>query len=197
MRILQNRDLTSRQFQAEETHKRIYDTAFGLMTKKGFDRITIKDISKKAGVSIGTFYHYYKSKDEILHEVYKKADDYFKDSIANIQAESTPEIIIEYFRYYARFSKQNTVGFTTHLYNIENKFFLKKGRLMQTVLADILRKGQEAGEILTAKTPDELVDYLFLIARGIVFDWGLRDGQYDIEEKMTEIMTLQVQLLKA
>jgi TetR/AcrR family transcriptional regulator, fatty acid metabolism regulator protein len=193
---LQNRDVTSRQFQAEETHRKIYNTAFGLMTKKGFDKITIKDISKKAGVSIGTFYHYYKSKDDILHEVYLKADEYFRDMMSEMKAERAPERIVEYFRYYARYSDQNTVGFTTHLYSIENKYFLKKGRLMQTVLADIIRQGQEAGEIIQTKTPDELVDYLFLIARGIVFDWGLRDGQYDIEQKTIEIFRMQVELLR-
>ncbi|MBE0601284.1 MAG: TetR/AcrR family transcriptional regulator [Firmicutes bacterium] len=192
---MQNQDITSRQFQAEETHKKIYNTAFSLMTKKGFDKITIKDISKKAGVSIGTFYHYYKSKDDILHEVYKKGDDYFRDIKSGLQSGSATERIVEYFQYYAKFSERNTVGFTTHLYNIENKFFLKKGRLMQTMLADIIRKGQENGEIIKSKTPDELVDFLFLIARGIIFDWGLRDGQYDIVEKTTEIFTMQVELL--
>ena len=193
---MQTRDLTSRQFQAEETHKRIYNTAFGLMTKKGFNKITIKDIAKKAGVSIGTFYHYYKSKDDILYEIYYKADEYFRQMMAGMEAETAPERIIEYFRYYARYSERNTVGFTTHLYNIENKYFLKKGRLMQTVLADIIRQGQEKNELIQTKTPDELVDFLFLIARGIIFDWGLRDGQYDVEEKTIEIMTMQVSLLQ-
>ncbi len=193
---MQNRNMTSRRFQTEETHRKIYNTAFDLMTRKGFDKITIKDISKKAGVSIGTFYHYYKSKNDILREVYQKADDYFRDVMADMRPGSAAEQIVEYFRCYAKFSEQNTVGFTTHLYNIENKFFLKKGRLMQTALADIVRQGQENGEIAKTKTPDELVDFLFLIARGIVFDWGLRDGQYDLVQKTAEIFTMQVELLR-
>lgn len=189
-------NISSRRFQAEETHQKIFNTAFSLMTEAGFDRITIKDISKKAGVSIGTFYHYYKSKDDILQEVYDKADDYFKDRLAGIRQGNAAERIVEYFRCYAEFSKQNTVGFTTCMYRIENKSLLKKGRMMQTVLADIIRQGQETGEIITTKTPDELVNYLFLIARGVVFDWGLRGGQYDIVQKMTEIFTMQVELLQ-
>ena len=86
---MQNRNMTSRRFQAEETHRKIYNTAFDLMTRKGFDKITIKDISKKAGVSIGTFYHYYKSKNDILREVYQKADDYFRDVMADMRPGST------------------------------------------------------------------------------------------------------------
>lgn len=76
---------------------------------------------------------------------------------------------MEHFRQYARYSEQNTVGFTTHLYDIENKYFLKKERLMQIILAGIIRQGQAGNEITRHKTADGLVDFLFLIARGIVF----------------------------
>ena len=67
---------------------------------------------------------------------------------------------------------------------------------MQTILADIIRQGQDRHEITAHKTADELVDFLFLIARGIVFDWGLRDGRYSLEKKTVEIITMQIELLR-
>lgn len=188
--------LTSRQIQAEETHNKIYNVAFNLMTKKGFNKITIEDISKKAGVSVGTFYHYFKSKDDILYEVYQRADNYFKDIMKEIKSDSAPEQIVEYFRYYAKYSEQSSLGFTTHLYSIENKFFLKKGRLMQAILEDIIKQGQEKNEITKERTPEEIVDLFFLIARGVIFDWGLKDGKYKLEDKMAELFELQVELFK-
>jgi hypothetical protein len=63
---------------------------------------------------------------------------------------------------------------------------------MQTILEDIIRKGQEKNEITDEKTPGEILDLLFIIARGVIFDWGLKDGNYDLEEKMTEMFRLQV-----
>lgn len=166
------------------------------MTKKGFNKITIEDISKKAGVSVGTFYHYFKSKDDILYEVYQRADNYFKDIMKEIKSDSAPEQIVEYFRYYAKYSEQSSLGFTTHLYSIENKFFLKKGRLMQAILEDIIKQGQEKNEITKERTPEEIVDLFFLIARGVIFDWGLKDGKYKLEDKMAELFELQVELFK-
>lgn len=36
------------------------------MYKKGYDNITIEEISKKAGGSVGAFYHYFRSKNDIF-----------------------------------------------------------------------------------------------------------------------------------
>lgn len=195
---MQKKKLTSRQIQAAETRDKIYNTAYNLMKKKGFGSITIDDISKKAGVSVGAFYHYFKSKDDILYEVYKRADLYFQEKVQNnLKSDNSLDQIVEYFQYYASYSNQANIGFTIHLYSIENKFFLKKGRLMQTLLEDIIRKGQENQEIATDRTPEEIVDLLFIIARGVIFDWGLKDGSYKLEEKMTEIFKLQVELFRS
>jgi len=193
---LQKKKLTSRQIQAAETRDKIYNTAYNLMKKKGFNKITIEDISKKAGVSIGTFYHHFKSKDDILYEVYQRADNYFKDVLNKMKSDNSLDQIVEYFQCYANYSEQTNIGFTTHLYSIENKFFLKKGRLMLTILEDIIKRGQEKNEITKTKTPEEIVDILFLIARGVVFDWGLKDGKYKLENRMTELFNLQVELFK-
>lgn len=194
---MQKKKLTSRQLQATETRNKIYNTAFNLMTKKGFNNITIEDISKKAGVSVGAFYHYFKSKDDILYEVYQRADNYFKDQVINkLKSDNAPDQIVEYFQYYARYQEKTNIGFTTHLYSIENKFFLKKGRLMQTLLEGIIREGQEKNEITSSKTSEEILELLFIVARGVIFDWGLQDGKYNLEERMTDIIKLQVEVFK-
>ena len=73
--------LTKRQEKAIETKNRIYNAAINLMDRKGFEKITITDISKKAGVSVGAFYHYFKSKNDILAEIFRKADEYFSTQV--------------------------------------------------------------------------------------------------------------------
>ncbi len=58
--------MTKRKLQALESRKHILDTALELTKKNGFERTSIQDICREAGVSTGAFYHYFKSKDEIL-----------------------------------------------------------------------------------------------------------------------------------
>lgn len=187
---MQQKKLTSRQTQAIETRNKIYNTAYDMMEKKGFDNITIEEISKKAGVSVGAFYHYFKSKSDILFEIYQRADDYFKETvIPKLKSKNAPEQMVEFFKYYAVYSEQTGSEFTKHLYNTDNKFFLKKGRYMQTSLQDIIRTGQENNQILKDMTPEDIAEILFIAGRGVIFDWCLHEGQYDLKEKMDVLFT--------
>ena len=55
----------------------IMDATFTLSLKHGFDNVSIKQIQEEAGVSPGTIYYYFKSKDEILEYMLNK---YIMDS---------------------------------------------------------------------------------------------------------------------
>lgn len=177
--------LNSRQVQAINTRNNIYNIAFELMKRKGFNNITIEDISEKAGVSVGAFYHYFNSKNDILFEVYRKADEYFKENVANkIVSEDSLDQIVEFFLHYARYNKLTGIDFTKILYNTENKLFIQQGRFMQVLLRDIIGNGQGKNEITLDMTSDAITDYLFIAVRGVIFDWCLHDGDYDIEDNV-------------
>ena len=189
---------TSRKEQAEETKSRIYASAIELMEQKGFGNFTIEDISKKAGVSVGAFYHYFDSKNDILAEIFYRADDYFSSHVVNsLSKSSTPEQILEYFDHYARFNVASGVETTQQLFNPKIKFFIEKGRPMLDILEDLIRKGQEKKEIREDTDANELVRYLLVMARGVVFEWSLYDGNYDLEAKMHEYMERIVSTIKA
>lgn len=69
--------VTNRKLQAQATYEKIYNTAMSLVEKKGFNNITVKEICEKAGVAVGSFYNYFNSKDDILYEIFNKADNFF------------------------------------------------------------------------------------------------------------------------
>ena len=48
-----------------ETQKIIFDKAMQLMSEKGFQGTTVRDICAEANIPIGTFYNCYKSKIDI------------------------------------------------------------------------------------------------------------------------------------
>ncbi len=80
--FMSQKKVTNRQIQAEETKNRIYSAAIKLMDKKGFDGMTIMDIVKAAGISVGAFYHYFTTKHDILAEIFHRADIYFSTVVA-------------------------------------------------------------------------------------------------------------------
>lgn len=193
---------TSRQLQADRTRTLLYSIAVSLMEKQGFSNTTIEQIATKAGVSIGTFYHYFNSKEEIFYDIFKKADEYFETIVApalysaDTTGQSVVEQVITFFRYYAHYNLNRGLANITQLYNTKNKIFVKKGRFMQELLMQVLARGMERGEFSSELSPDEATDYLFVVARGIVYDWCIHEGTYDLEQKMESYMRILLRVLE-
>ena len=195
---MEKRTNITRKEQAEETRNRIYTSAIELMEENGFGNFTIEDISKRAGVSVGAFYHYFESKNDILADIFYRADDYFSTHVVNSFTKgSIPEQIVGYFDHYAKFNVDCGVETTQQIFNPKIKFFIEDGRPMLEMLENLIIKGQERNEIRRDKDAKELVRYLLSMARGLVFDWSLYDGSYDLEAKMHEYMGTLVSTIKA
>jgi len=62
---------TEEQYEEIRQTKRrlIKETALELFAEKGFHSTSINDIAKKAGISKGLIYNYFKSKDELITEI--------------------------------------------------------------------------------------------------------------------------------
>ena len=50
--------------------ERLIGAATELFAAKGFDRVAVQEIVDRAGVTKGAMYHYFDSKDDLLHEIY-------------------------------------------------------------------------------------------------------------------------------
>ena len=71
---------------AENTLQKIHEIATAEFLEKGFRGASLREIVKKAGVTTGAFYGYYKSKEELFSALVKTHADYilnyFKGQIA-------------------------------------------------------------------------------------------------------------------
>lgn len=172
-----------RQIQAQNTRNKIYFATVELMEEKGFGNITVEEICSRSGASVGSLYNCFKSKNDILNEIYRVADDYFNDIVANgLKEGSFYERIVWFFKYYADYNAERGLDFMKQLYNSQNKIFVTKGRHMQSVLQTIIEEGQKNGEVLGDMGAREIVEYLFIAVRGVVYDWCLHEGKYDLSE---------------
>ncbi|MCA0385431.1 MAG: TetR/AcrR family transcriptional regulator [Firmicutes bacterium] len=172
--------MTNRQLQAIETKNRIYQAAIKLMEQQGFQDMKIEEVCKLAGVSVGSFYNYFKSKNEILMEIYKRADHYFESVVAqDLTEDRTADKIITYFVHYAAYNEMTGLETVKQLFHPSNKLFVSKGRFMQALLMQVIKEGQEKGEISTELSPEDMTEFFFIAARGISYDWCSREGAYD------------------
>ncbi|MDX5423566.1 MAG: TetR/AcrR family transcriptional regulator [Hymenobacteraceae bacterium] len=71
----------------EQSTNLLVDTALQLFSEKGYDRTSIRHIAQEAGVSLGLLYNYFKSKEELLHEIFRRMNADIQASFAQAEEE--------------------------------------------------------------------------------------------------------------
>ncbi|WP_326906545.1 TetR/AcrR family transcriptional regulator [Sedimentibacter sp. MB31-C6] len=188
--------MNSRSIQAQKTKEKIYNISIKLFKTKGYEHVTIQDIVKSANVSVGSFYNYYKSKNDILYQKYVLADKIFNDFMKNkIKGKTSKEKMKNYMLFYIDFVISEPFDFTKILYSNSNTLFLKKGRAMQTLLDPIIEEAIKNGEITTNMSVDEINEYLYQAMRGLIFHWCLHNGSFDLHERAEQYLELMIKSL--
>jgi TetR/AcrR family fatty acid metabolism transcriptional regulator len=168
------------------TKERIVRASLTIMTRKGYENTTIRDICKEAKVSVGTFYKYFRTKNDTYVAVYEPADEYFTNTVAkSIRGYSAVDKVVDFFRYYAKMNLNTGIEMVKILYSPDNSWFVKR-RPMQQVLEKIIKNGQESGELADDMEATEIVDFLFIFMRGCCYNWCMLNGNYDLEAQMVE-----------
>lgn len=182
--------LTNRSKQALSTKNRIYQNGIQLIEKYGYENVTVEQIARKAGVSVGTYYHHFQSKFDLFVEIYRQADEYFKAQVPELLARYSgcADRVAAYLGLYAQLAIDNGLEMVRNLYVPTNKMFITHGRAMQDLLTEILRQGQASGEVSAAVPPENITEKLFVAARGVIFDWSLRDGESDLIADMADMI---------
>jgi AcrR family transcriptional regulator len=60
-----------------EYRKNLLDRAFDLFAQKGFAAVTMREIAQGLGVSTGTLYHYFPSKEALFEQLMHEKADYY------------------------------------------------------------------------------------------------------------------------
>ncbi|WP_425447870.1 TetR/AcrR family transcriptional regulator [Dethiothermospora halolimnae] len=198
---MKKENLNKRQLQAIETRKKIYDTAIKLMVKEGYDNITVSSICKSANVSVGSFYHHFKSKEGIIIEAYRIVDKYFESNVANkLKSKNNLDKIIEFVIYQVNYAKEMGIDLMIQVYKSQiqagNRFFISNDRSLPSILRNIVVIGQSKGEITSSMTPQEITDFILRFSRGIIYDWCVHDGSYDIEKVAKDSMKKVINIFR-
>lgn len=94
--------MTKRQQNALKTRQKLIDTAENLLKTNGFNALSVEEITKKAGVAKGTFYVYFKHKEDIATEICR---GYFKQIENDLSQMKSDNIIDKLTIYFDNFIK--------------------------------------------------------------------------------------------
>jgi AcrR family transcriptional regulator len=70
--------------------ERLVAEATRLFAEKGFDRVAVQEIVDAAGVTKGAMYHYFGSKDDLLHEIYGRVLRMQTERLEAVAASAAP-----------------------------------------------------------------------------------------------------------
>lgn len=172
------------------TRERIYKASMTLMYENGFQGTTIRAICDRASVSVGTFYNYFRSKGDILHDIYYEADELFRVTVAQqLDGKTCTEQLKIFAQRYAKLNADTGLDVMRVLYNPENTWFSIR-RPMQEVLLNIIENGQTGGVITMDNSASDLVDYIFGMLRGVCYSWCVANGEFDLEQRMLTMLEL-------
>ena len=177
-------EMTNRKKAALETRRRLLVAARKILEKRDFADVTVADIAKEAGVAVGSFYVYFKRKEDIV-EVLGDYDFYRLAEIVNGMPGTG---ILERLAYYCReFMKgieeygleitrqwiRNNVAPQRMSHHDED---ITKYAFDVRALQSILREGVTQG-LLKAETPaDELAFFINCELYGLMLAWCMSDG---------------------
>ena len=186
---MKEKKLTSRQIQAQKSRQKIYDTAVALINEIGIENFTINDICNDLHISVGAFYHYFKSKDELINTIYSSADNSFFRRFSKNDNDDPFQTIVDYYNWYAEYNESLGVEFCKEFYHGKNTSihsFQRKNIdfILSQCKAFVERNeiGQYSGELLYSM--------LSTIARGVIFDWSISEGGFSLTERMDQMMSI-------
>jgi len=136
---------------AENTLKKIHEIAVAEFLEKGFRGASLREIVKKAGVTTGAFYGYYKSKEELFSALVKPHADYVSNLFGSLieQFKKLPKN--EWADNMATFSKKGIVEIYEYAYNQKDAFRLimnaSEGTNFENFIHDMVEKEIEITHI--------------------------------------------------
>ena len=80
-----------------ESQEKLERAALTVFARLGFQRATVRDVAREAGVSQGLLYHYFRTKDELLVAVFRRGTDDVAAALGGVPAAGTPQERFEAF----------------------------------------------------------------------------------------------------
>lgn len=173
------------------------ESALKLFEARGFDSVTIEDITNDAQVAKGSFYTYFSTKSDIIVDEFWKIDEYYHQyAQKNLKRYKTaPEKLLAFTRAQMRYVR-DVIGNANLKILYANqtiqpgrdKIITKQERQWVLIVSGIIAEGQASGDFRTDIDPKRLADLFNRTARGVFLDWCILDAQFDLVKEGLFVM---------
>ena len=175
-KIVAEKKYGKQELKAIRSKQALLDAAAALFREKKIADVGVREISAAAGVTTGTFYHYFESKDDILDALYQKRDQQFEVIFEELYAKPpyTDGIVRFFEENLSALVETDGIDFTMHRMFVMRKksdpdMNLTKG------MEKLIELAKKNGEIAPAYDSKETAEFFFMLFRGVVYDWCITE----------------------
>lgn len=191
-------ELTSRQQQ-------IIDESIKIISEKGIQHLTIKNIAKSMHFSEPAIYRHFKTKMDILVgmiSTFKRNSAILSKQVTSDPQPALKKLEMIYENTFAQFMKTPTITavlFSEEIFQHEeilSKIVVKIMENHQKMIENIIEEGQESGEIRNDIAKEELGIMVMGSLRLLVTRWKLSKYSFNLSEEGKLLVSSLTRLLK-
>ena len=188
-------ELSKQQLKSKETKAKIFRAAKHILQKQGYEQLSIKNICEEAGVSNGSFYHHFKTKDDLLSYYIEEQPSINPDLLDMPRnAAEAKAAIIQVYLNYVHYCQDLCVEFMSNYYTPKNQSLnplIRTERPYPIVTVhNYLQKAIDADIIKPDLDLEDITTDIRMIAIGNVFEWCLKSGEADFEGNMRRTLRI-------
>lgn len=179
------------------TKARIVSAAWKLFYEQGYENTTVEDIVFEAETSKGSFYHWFEGKDALLGSLSIIFDEKYEELREQMPTDmnAADKLIFlngELFRMIDNAVPMDLLArlFSSQLLTKGEKHLLDRDRTYFKLLRQIIREGQEKGELRNDLSVNEIVNAYAMFERALMYDWCLLNGEYALARYASQMMPM-------
>ena len=178
--------MNKRQAAAQETKRKLITAGLELIKEAGFDAINVEDITKKAGVAKGTFYTYFKRKEDLVLDISRVPFSEIADEIKTLEDMEITQKLTRYFHRFMECVESCGINVCRQwIKDVINPNCVPDNKDGQKwhydveMLKGILEASVKNGE-LKEDTPTELLTHIIISELyGMMTCWCMSDGKFE------------------
>lgn len=181
--------LSKQQLKSKETKRRIFLAAKEILQHRGYEELSIKNICKESGVSNGSFYHHFSSKDDLLSFYIEEQPSINPDLLDTpSSAEEAKTAIVLIYVNYARYCMELGVTFISHFFTPMNQtlnpdFHTTRPYPIISV-QNYLQRAKDANVLPSYLPLKNITTDIRMIVIGNIFEWCLRSQTVHLEQNL-------------
>lgn len=189
----------------ENTKSRIIESAKKLFADQGYQKTTVVDISRQAGLSEAALYEYFQGKEDLLLTI---PDLWVSELIGDLKGQlfgikgAINKLRKFLWWYLRRIEEAPLDAKIVYLFLKTNANFMKTEvysnvKTLYSYLLDIFEEGRTSGEMKSELNPYYARDIFIGTMEHIVTRWLLKERSYSLFDNLEEIFDLMIDGFRA